>query len=89
MDRMLAGIEPAGNKVPHPAVIFLVMIGVIILASIIMAAFDARVTLETADPVTGALMQTVVVGNSLLSTEGLRFMLPAGSTISWPFRRQA
>jgi len=68
MDRMLTGIEGAGNKVPHPMVIFLVMIGVIFLASIVMAAFDARVTLETADPMTGALTQTVVVMNSLLST---------------------
>jgi len=75
MDRMLDGIERAGNKVPHPAVIFLVMIGVIIIASVIMAALGSSVTLETTDPETGALTQTVVAVNSLLSTEGLRFML--------------
>jgi aminobenzoyl-glutamate transport protein len=74
MDRMLDTIERVGNKVPHPAVIFLVMIGVVIVASVIMAAFAAQVTLETTAE-DGTLVQQVVAVRSLLSTEGLRFML--------------
>jgi aminobenzoyl-glutamate transport protein len=74
MDRMLDGIERVGNRVPHPAVIFLVMIGVVIVASVIMAALGSYVTLETTDA-DGRLGQRVVEVQSLLSTEGLRFML--------------
>lgn len=74
MDRLLDGIERVGNKVPHPAVIFLVMIAVVIAASAIMAAFGSAVTLETTDA-DGVLTQRVVAVQSLLSTEGLRFML--------------
>ena len=46
MDRMLDVIEKVGNKVPHPAVIFLVMIGVGIVASVILSALGSYVTLE-------------------------------------------
>jgi aminobenzoyl-glutamate transport protein len=74
MDRMLDGIERVGNKVPHPAVIFLVMIAVVIVASVIMSALGSSVTLETTDA-QGRLSQRVVEVQSLLSTEGLRFML--------------
>ncbi len=74
MDKMLDGIERVGNKVPHPAVIFLVMIGVIIVASVIMAALGVGVTLEATNA-EGVLTQQLVEVQSLLSTEGLRFML--------------
>ncbi|WP_199554975.1 AbgT family transporter [Sandaracinobacteroides hominis] len=74
MDRMLDGIEKVGNKVPHPAVIFLVMIGVVIVASVILSALGSSVTLETTDA-DGNLTSRVVAVQSLLSTEGLRFML--------------
>lgn len=74
MDRLLDGIERVGNKVPHPAVIFLVMIGVVILASALMAAAGSQVTLETTDA-DGQLSYQLVAVRSLLSTEGLRFML--------------
>ena len=74
MDRMLDVIEKVGNKVPHPAVIFLVMIGVVIVASVILSALGSYVTLETTDA-EGTLTSQIVKVNSLLSTEGLRFML--------------
>ena len=74
MDRLLNVIERVGNKVPHPAVIFLVMIGVVIVASVIMSAMGSAVTLETTDA-NGALTRQVVEVKSLLSTQGLRFML--------------
>jgi aminobenzoyl-glutamate transport protein len=74
MDRLLDGIERVGNKVPHPAVIFLVMILVVIVASVVMAALGSSVTLETTDA-DGNLAARVVEVRSLLSTEGLRFML--------------
>jgi aminobenzoyl-glutamate transport protein len=74
MDRLLDGIERVGNKVPHPVVIFLAMIGIVILASAVMAALGTEVTLESSRA-DGTVETRVVAVNSLLSTEGLRFML--------------
>jgi aminobenzoyl-glutamate transport protein len=48
--RMLDGIERAGNRVPHPVMIFLILIGLIIVLSAILAAFDIKVTYEVAEP---------------------------------------
>ncbi|WP_020523549.1 AbgT family transporter [Catelliglobosispora koreensis] len=49
--KMLDGIEKAGNKVPHPVMIFLILIGLIIVLSAIFAAMDVKVTYEIAEPV--------------------------------------
>ncbi|MEU1470308.1 AbgT family transporter [Streptomyces sp. NPDC005761] len=48
--RILDGIERVGNKVPHPAVIFLVLCGLIIVLSAILSALDVSVTYETTTP---------------------------------------
>ncbi|WP_329126261.1 AbgT family transporter [Streptomyces sp. NBC_01465] len=48
--RLLDGIEKAGNKVPHPAVIFLLLIAVVIVLSAILSAIDIHVTYESAAP---------------------------------------
>jgi aminobenzoyl-glutamate transport protein len=50
MDRMLDGIEKAGNKVPHPVLMFLYLIIFVILLSVVLAAFDVSVTEEVAVP---------------------------------------
>ncbi|WP_203910282.1 AbgT family transporter [Rhizocola hellebori] len=49
--RMLDGIERLGNKVPHPVMIFLILIGLIIVLSGIFAAIGLSVTYEVAEPV--------------------------------------
>ncbi|MEU7902957.1 AbgT family transporter [Actinoplanes sp. NPDC049118] len=48
--RMLDGIEKVGNKVPHPVMIFLGLIGVIIILSAVFAAMGVSVTYEVAEP---------------------------------------
>ncbi|MDI1461611.1 AbgT family transporter [Catellatospora sp. KI3] len=48
--RMLDGIERVGNKVPHPVMIFLYLILLIIILSAVFAAFGVKVTYETAAP---------------------------------------
>ena len=50
MQRMLDGIERVGNKVPHPAIIFLSLCGLVIVLSAIFAAIGVHVTYETAAP---------------------------------------
>ncbi len=48
--RMLDGVEKVGNKVPHPVMIFLILIGLIIVLSAVFAAMGVSVTYETAAP---------------------------------------
>ncbi|WP_331744128.1 AbgT family transporter [Kitasatospora sp. NBC_01300] len=45
--RVLDAIEKIGNKVPHPAIIFLLLCVVVIVLSAVLAAFDVHVTSET------------------------------------------
>ena len=50
VQRMLDGIERVGNKVPHPAIIFLGLVGLVIVLSAILAAFDVSVTYDVVEP---------------------------------------
>jgi aminobenzoyl-glutamate transport protein len=50
-ERMLDGIEKAGNKVPHPVIMFLYLIAFIALLSAVLSAFDVKVTEDVAIPV--------------------------------------
>jgi para-aminobenzoyl-glutamate transporter family len=48
--RMLDGIERLGNKVPHPVMIFLMLIALIIALSAVFAAIGVQVTYEVSEP---------------------------------------
>jgi p-aminobenzoyl-glutamate transporter AbgT len=48
--RMLDAIERIGNKVPHPVMIFLGLIGLVIVLSAIFAAIGVSVTYEVEVP---------------------------------------
>jgi aminobenzoyl-glutamate transport protein len=50
-ERMLDGIEKAGNKVPHPVIMFLYLIAFIAVLSVILAGLDVKVTETVAVPV--------------------------------------
>ena len=50
MQRVLDGIERAGNKVPHPALLFLGLCAAIIVLSAVLAALDVKVTYDVAEP---------------------------------------
>jgi aminobenzoyl-glutamate transport protein len=50
IQRLLDGIERVGNKVPHPAIIFLALCGVVIVLSAVLAAFDVSVTYDVVEP---------------------------------------
>src|SRR5215510_4104587 len=49
LQRMLDGIERVGNKVPHPAIIFLGLCVLVIVLSAVLAAFDVKVTYEVVE----------------------------------------
>jgi aminobenzoyl-glutamate transport protein len=52
MQRVLDGIERVGNKVPHPALIFLGLIVLVIITSQILSWAGTSVTTEVAEPAT-------------------------------------
>jgi aminobenzoyl-glutamate transport protein len=65
--RLLALIERAGNALPHPATLFAIMAGLVILVSAIAATLDVSVV----HPGTGAVVRPV----SLLTVPGLHRIL--------------
>ena len=72
--RTADGVERVGNKVPHPAVIFIILIGVVIVLSHILYLAGARVAYEVINPETHTVEKMVTVARSLLTVDGIRFM---------------
>ena len=60
-------VERVGNKIPHPFILFCCLAAAIIIVSAVCTIFNIQVV----DPVTNK----VVVAKSLLSAEGINFML--------------
>jgi aminobenzoyl-glutamate transport protein len=65
VQRMLDGIERVGNKVPHPAIIFLGLVVLVIVLSAVMAAFDVSVTYDVVEP-PPAVVDEQYVGGSVV-----------------------
>ena len=74
MQRFLDGVEKVGNMVPHPVIIFLILIGIVIVLSAVLDAFGATVTFEQINPETHAIETASTGIRSLLNVEGIRFM---------------
>lgn len=72
--KFLDGVERAGNKVPHPAVIFVALIGLVIVLSHVFYMLGASVTYETINPETHAVEEVTTSAQSLLTGAGIRFM---------------
>jgi aminobenzoyl-glutamate transport protein len=74
MQRFLDAVERAGNMVPHPVVIFLILIGLVMVASVVLSLFGASATLERIDPATNQIVKTETTVRSLLDADGIRFL---------------
>jgi aminobenzoyl-glutamate transport protein len=74
MEKVLDGVERVGNKVPHPAVIFVILIGIVIVLSHIMYLLGSGVTYEVINPETHQVEKMTTMARSLLTAEGIRFM---------------
>jgi aminobenzoyl-glutamate transport protein len=74
MERILDAIERVGNKVPHPAVLFVwLIIAVIVLSHICyMVGFSA--TYESINPTTHQTEEITTTAQSLLTRSGVAFM---------------
>ena len=71
LDRM----ERVGNKLPHPAVIFIILAGVLIVLSAILSVIGVGVEFTGIYMPTGEIREQTVYVRNLLSVEGLEFML--------------
>ncbi len=71
----LGTIERVGNAVPHPAIIFFILIGIVILLSAIFGLLGTSVTYEAYDYDLGDIVEQTTAVRSLLSPDGIRFMV--------------
>jgi aminobenzoyl-glutamate transport protein len=74
LQRLLDLIEKVGNKVPHPAMIFLMLIGIVIVLSHALYLTGAAVTYQVINPETHRIEQATTTARSLLTRDGIRFM---------------
>ncbi|MCI0366222.1 MAG: M20/M25/M40 family metallo-hydrolase [Phycisphaerales bacterium] len=74
MQRLLDGVERVGNKVPHPVIIFVALILLVIVLSHIVYLTGASVTYESINAETHDVEMKTTAAKSLLSAEGIRFM---------------
>jgi len=74
MQRLLDAVEVAGNKVPHPAIIFLALIGIVVVLSHLLYLMGTSVTYQVVNPETHDVEQASSTARSLLTADGIRFM---------------
>ena len=75
LQKLLDGVERVGNKVPHPAVIFFILIALVILLSHLFHWLGTTVTYEVINSETHKVEETTAAVNSLMTADGIRFML--------------
>src|SRR5215471_845663 len=75
VQKLLDGVETIGNKVPHPAVIFFILSGLVIALSHLFYLLGTSVAYEVVNPQTHQVEHATATVNSLLSGDGIRFML--------------
>ncbi|MGD9632475.1 MAG: AbgT family transporter [Pirellulales bacterium] len=73
-ERSLDLVERLGNRVPHPAVLFLLMIVGVIALSHLLALWNVSVQYERLNFETHQIEQATTAVRSLLSADGIRFI---------------
>lgn len=73
--RVLDVVEAVGNKVPHPVIIFLILIAIVLVLSHVLFLTGASVTYQVINPETHEIETTTTAARSLLSTSGVRDMV--------------
>jgi len=72
MLRILDLVEVIGNKVPHPVLIFLILIAFVMVLSQILTMAGASVSYQVINPETHKVELATTKARSLLTTEGIR-----------------
>jgi aminobenzoyl-glutamate transport protein len=74
MKKLLDFIERAGNKVPHPAVLFLILMIIVIVLSQFLQWLGVGVTYQRVNPTTYEIESATTAVRSLLSADGIRMI---------------
>jgi aminobenzoyl-glutamate transport protein len=74
LQKTLDVVEKAGNKVPHPAVLFFLLIGAVIALSHLFFVLGTSVSYERINPQTHEVEATITPVRSLLTADGIRFI---------------
>jgi aminobenzoyl-glutamate transport protein len=74
MAGLLNLVERVGNRVPHPVVIFVMLIGLVVALSHLFYLLGASATVQAINPETHLLDASTVSARSLLTADGIRFM---------------
>jgi aminobenzoyl-glutamate transport protein len=75
VQKLLDGVETIGNKVPNPAVIFFILSALVIVLSHLFYLLGTSVDYGVVNPQTHQVEHATATVNSLLSGDGIRFML--------------
>lgn len=74
MQKFLDVVEKVGNKVPHPAVIFLILIAIVVVLSQLLHMLGTSISYQVLNPETHKLETATTSAKSLLTADGIRFM---------------
>jgi aminobenzoyl-glutamate transport protein len=74
LEKVLDTVERVGNKVPHPAVIFGILIAIVVVLSHILYRMGLSVTFESVNSETMQIEHVTAPARSLLTGDGIRFM---------------
>lgn len=74
MQKVLDAVERVGNRVPHPVMIFVYLMLLVIVLSAVLQALGAHVTYQAYNPATGDIETMRTTARSLLTVDGIRFM---------------
>ena len=74
MQKILDAVERVGNRVPHPVMIFVYLIAVVVVLSAVLAAFGVHVTYQAYNPASGKIEPASTAARSLMTVDGIRFM---------------
>ena len=72
MQKMLDWVEKVGNKVPHPVVIFLILIAIVLVLSHILYVLGASVSYQVINTDTDQVEAVTTTARSLLTVDGIR-----------------
>ena len=70
--KFLDTVERVGNSVPHPVVIFLILIAIVMALSHLLYMVGATVTYQVINPDTDKIETATTTANSLLTAGGIR-----------------
>ena len=74
MQKVLDAVERVGNRVPHPVMIFVYLIVIVIALSAVFGAMGVHVTYQAYNQATGDIETMRTAARSLLTADGIRFM---------------